>query len=48
MAGWEESATWTRDAVLGRECAPERACKVLKCERASAKGGTERIDSAIE
>jgi hypothetical protein len=48
MAGWEESAARTRDAMLGRECASERACKVLKFERASEKGGTEGIDSAIE
>ena len=42
MAGWEESATWTRDAVLGRECAPECACKILTCVRVGERGGPER------
>jgi hypothetical protein len=43
MSSWEESASWTRDAVLERESAPELVCKV----RESEKGGTEGVDSAI-
>jgi hypothetical protein len=41
MSNWEESISWTRDAVLERESAPELVCKVLESERASEKGGTE-------
>jgi hypothetical protein len=44
MSSWEESVSWTRDAVLERESAPELVCKVLESE----KGGTEGVDSAIE
>ena len=36
------------DTVLERSRAPERVCKVLESERASEKGGTEGVDSAIE
>ncbi len=46
MSSWEESASWTREAVLDRESAPELVCKVLESERASEKGGTEGVDSA--
>jgi hypothetical protein len=48
MSSWQESVSWTRDAVLERESAPELVCQVLESDRASAKGGTEGIDSAIE
>ena len=48
MSSWEESVSWTRDVVLERESAPELVCKVLERERASEKGGTEGVDSAIE
>jgi hypothetical protein len=44
MSSWEESVSWTRDAVLKRASAPNLVCKVLESE----KGGTERVDSAIE
>ena len=37
-----------RDAVLERESASDLVCKVLERERASAKGGTERVGSANE
>jgi hypothetical protein len=37
-----------RDAVLERESHPDLVCKVLVSERASEKGGTERVGSAIE
>jgi hypothetical protein len=47
MSSWEESVSWTRDAVLERESAPELVCRVLESEIASEKGGTERVDSAI-
>lgn len=48
MSSWEERVSWTREAVLERESAPERVCKLLERERASEKGGTEGVDSAIE
>jgi hypothetical protein len=48
MPNWKESVSWTRDAVLERESAPELVCKVLARERASEKDGTEGVDSAIE
>ncbi len=48
MSSREESVSWTRDAVLERESAPELVCKVFESERASEKGGTEGVDSAIE
>ena len=44
MSSWEESVSWTRDAVLKRESAADLVCKVLESE----KGGTEGVDSAIE
>ena len=44
MSSWEESVSWTRDAVLERESTPELVCRVLESE----KGGIERVDSAIE
>ena len=34
--------------MLERESAPELVCNVLESERASEKGGTEGVDSAIE
>jgi hypothetical protein len=37
-----------RDAVLERESAPDLVCKILVRERASAKGGTEGVESAAE
>ena len=43
MSSWEESLSWTRDAVLERESAPELVCTVLESE----KSGTEGVDSAI-
>jgi hypothetical protein len=48
MSTWEESVSWTRDAVLEGESAPELVCRVLESEIASEKGGTEGVDSAIE
>ena len=48
MSSWEERVSWTREAVLERESAPERVCKLLERERASEKGGTEGVDSVIE
>jgi hypothetical protein len=48
MSSWEERVSWTREAVLERESAPKLVCKFLESERASEKGGTEGIDSAIE
>ena len=48
MSSWQERISWTRDAVLERESPPELACRVLERGRASAKGGTERVGSAIE
>ena len=48
MSSWEESVSWTREAVLERESPPDLVCKVLESERASEKGGTEGVDSAIE
>ena len=48
MSSWEESVSWTRDAVLERSRAPELVCKVLESEIASEKGGTEGVDSATE
>src|SRR5206468_12262904 len=48
MSNWEESVSWTREAVLERESAPDLVCKVLESERASEKGGSEGVDSAIE
>ena len=48
MSSWEESVSWTREAVLERESALELVCKVLESERASEKGGTEGVDSATE
>ena len=48
MSSLEERVSWTRDAVLERVSAPERVCNVLGSERASEKGGTEVVDSAIE
>ena len=48
MLSREEILSWTRDAVLERESAPELICKILGSERASEKGGTEVVDSAIE
>jgi hypothetical protein len=44
MLSREESVSWTRDAALEREIAPELICKILERE----KGGTEVVDSAIE
>jgi hypothetical protein len=41
MSSWEESVSWTRDAVLERESAPELVCKVLERDRASEKDGTD-------
>ncbi len=48
MSSWEESVSWTREAVLERESAPELVCKVFESERASEKGGTEGVASALE
>ena len=48
MSSWEESVSWRREAVLERSRAPELVCKNLERERASEKGGTEGVDSAIE
>jgi hypothetical protein len=48
MSSWQERVSWTREAVLERESAPELVCTVLVSERASEKGGTEGVDSAIE
>ena len=48
MSSRQERISWTRDAVLEREIPPDLACKVLERARASAKGGTERVGSAIE
>jgi hypothetical protein len=42
MSSWEESASWTRDAVLERESAPDLAGKVLDGERASEKADSKR------
>ncbi len=39
MSSWEEGVSWTREAVLERESAPELACRVLESEIASEKGG---------
>ena len=47
MSIWQEKVSWTRDAVLERESAPELVCTVLESERVSEKSGTERVDSAI-
>ena len=47
-SSWEETVSWTREAVLERESAPELVCKVLESERASEKGRTEGVDSATE
>src|SRR5215471_4257345 len=35
MLSWLAKVSWTKDAVLERESAPERVCKVLEEERAS-------------
>jgi hypothetical protein len=48
MSSWEESVSWTREAVLERESAPDLVCQVLESESASEKGGTEGVNSAIE
>ena len=48
MSSLEERVSWTRDAVLERESAPELVCRVLESEIASEKGGIERVDSEIE
>jgi hypothetical protein len=48
MVNREEILFWTRDAVLEGESASELICKILGSERASAKGGTEVVGSAIE
>jgi hypothetical protein len=48
MSSWEERVSWTREAVLERESAPDLVCKVLERERASEKGGSEGVNSAIE
>jgi hypothetical protein len=48
MSNWEASVSWTRDAVLEGSRAPDLVCKVLERERASEKGGTEGVDSAIK
>src|SRR2546430_17409168 len=48
MSSWQERVSWTRDAVRKRESAPDLVCKVLERGRASAKGGTEAVGSAIE
>ena len=48
MSSWQERVSWTRDAVLERESAPELMCNVLGSEIASEKGGTEGVDSATE
>lgn len=48
MVNREEILFWTRDAVLEGESASELICKILGSERASVKGGTEVVDSAIE
>ena len=48
MSSWQERVSWTRVVVLERENAPDLVCKVLERERASAKGGTERVGSAID
>ena len=48
MSSWEESVSWTRDAVLERESAAELVCTVLESEIASEKSGTEGVDSVIE
>jgi hypothetical protein len=44
MSSWEEGVSWTRDALLVCESAPDLVCKVLESE----KGGTELVDSAVE
>jgi hypothetical protein len=33
-SSWEERASWTRDAMLEHESAPELVCKVIVSERA--------------
>ena len=43
MSSLQERVSWTRDAVLERESAPELVCTVLESE----KSGTEGVDSAI-
>jgi hypothetical protein len=48
MSSWEERVSWTREAVLERESAPDLVCQVLESEIASEKGGTEGVNSAIE
>jgi hypothetical protein len=48
MSSWEERVSWTREAVLEHESAPELMCNVLESEIASEKGGTKGVDSAIE
>ena len=48
MSSLEERVSWTRDAVLERESAPDLVCKVPDSELASEKGGTEVVDSVIE
>src|SRR5947209_20445407 len=46
-SSWEETVSWTREAVLERESAPERVCKVLESERASEQGGSEGFESSV-
>jgi hypothetical protein len=48
MSSRVESVSWTSDAVFERESAADLVCKVLESERASEKGGTEAVGSAIE
>ena len=48
MSSRKESVSWTRDAVLERESAPELVCTVFESEIASEKSGTEGVDSANE
>ncbi len=46
MSSWQESVSWTRDAVWERESAPDLVCKVLERKEQVKKGGTEVVDSA--
>jgi hypothetical protein len=48
MSSREERVSWSRNAVLERESAPELVCTVLESERASEKSGTEGVNSANE
>ena len=48
MLSRKECVSWTRDTVLKRKSAPKLICKNLESEKASEKGGTEVVDSAME